>query len=762
MSLKEVKSKLLDQIGFSEEEQEVYFAIQGIGSASLGEISLQTQIPLEELLPIMQELVTRGYLKKVEGKINRYIALEPFLKGFLFVEKEFQNDMIGIENSLINCFEGSYEGLDRRVEEFKEKVPPIFDEITEELRNANEKLKMDLSDALYRHADKVSKLEGDFDQILEEGFEKIHNALANEFNHLEGTIGVILREETERANERAEKFEELTNKTIQEMTGILDKAVDEYEATVPEEVKDILKENKEEISSLQKKVKETTKEHLDKLKKALKDYEKQFFQILSDASKGYKEVIKNYKEGTHTIFEEGEEKVSKSVEQLTSTIGKNVDSLSEEALELKENIDEISQIGRLRKPSPELVEEILNRADKINSLSQEIKDTYEEVLTAYQEDLIKGFEELIEASDKQLTNQLKEGTKQLKELKTKLSSNWTATAKDYDKALRNEVKDVLKEAHPRISNTAELALDTVINHLKNLKETHTKELLPLREVVLSDVQDLLENLFIDSSKKLRLYSETNERNLQTINDIHKEEKFQFLNKIQQTLSRPKIITSEMIGEYTSHLDSHLTDLEKKQNAILEILDEVTAEFLKEAKDGLTSSSNEISNRIAALLYKVNETKNYLQEITDAIDEVVPVPRPHSLIVYGDTNVINAIHDILLRTKSTCTIVAPTIDDTLFELLKKRISVRVRVRILADLDSFEDEALITALKEQGNITLWQYTGRDFYAVTRDGAEVLLAPLTQDGELTAFLTEQEALVRAIQQIINASFMARAREL
>ena len=185
-------------------------------------------------------------------------------------------------------------------------------------------------------------------------------------------------------------------------------------------------------------------------------------------------------------------------------------------------------------------------------------------------------------------------------------------------------------------------------------------------------------------------------------------------------------------------------------------------FLTTLKDSFTNSSNEISSRLAGIIYKVNETKTYLQEITESVDQIIPVPKPHSIIIYGNTNSMTAIYDMLLRTISTCTIVLPTIDQNLVDLLTKQISKRVRIRVLADIDPFRDEALIAALKEQGNITIWQYTMRDFYAVTRDGAEVLLAPTTRDGELTSFVTEQDALVRAIQQIINASFMARSKEI
>ena len=65
MSLKNVQSSLLSQIGFSEQEQQVYLTIMGIGNASLGEVYLQTGIQLDDLQQVIQDLTNRGYLKKI-------------------------------------------------------------------------------------------------------------------------------------------------------------------------------------------------------------------------------------------------------------------------------------------------------------------------------------------------------------------------------------------------------------------------------------------------------------------------------------------------------------------------------------------------------------------------------------------------------------------------------------------------------------------------------------------------------------------------
>jgi sugar-specific transcriptional regulator TrmB len=762
MSLKNVQSSLLNQIGFNEQEQQVYLTVLGIGNASLGEMYLQTGIQLDDLQQIVQDLTNRGYFKKIEGKINRYIAVEPFLKGFLFVEKEFQNDIINIENSLINVFDSSHTELVQKMDEFKASITPIYDNIVEELRTSNEQLKMELTNSIYRHSDKIANLAEDFDLMLTDGFSKTFLSISNELSNLSNEISVILRDESDKATERLQKFDQLTNKTIQDMLTPLDNALIHYQATVPDKIKTILDENKSEISNLQKNVKSITKFSLKEISDAIKTFEKGMNEVVTYSLNSYSKVITDYKKSANDLINSEKEKIAPAITKLLDEVGKNIDKLSVEASNLKANVDEIAKAGLLKRPDPAVVQEAKERSDVIDTISQKIKGAYDEVLKVYQKNIMGGIETLLKNNDKMLDSELKSGSDQIKQLKVKLASDWSKIAKNYEKDLNDAVTDVLKETNPKITSTSKEAFEVTLKNVQELKDNMAANLSPLREIIYTDLEDALENLFLNSSKRLRMHNDSNNKALETLRHLTDDMKFAFKSQVQEELSKPKMIASEMISEYTSTLDNYLTTLNRDQTATLTTISQAAEKFLNTIKDSFTSSSTEISNRLAGIIYKVNETKTYLQEITNSVDEIIPVPRPHSIIIYGNQNSMNSIADMLLRTKSTCTVVVPTLDQNLVDLMTKQISKRVRIRVLADIDPFRDEALIATLKEQGNITIWQYTMRDFFAVTRDGAEILLAPVTRDGELTSFVTEQDALVRAVQQIINASFMARSKEI
>jgi hypothetical protein len=542
----------------------------------------------------------------------------------------------------------------------------------------------------------------------------------------------------------------------------LDDSIVEFNATVPEELKAILSDHRSEVSALQKTIKDTTKTNLKELGTTIKEVESELTNLLTEAVNGYTETINNYKKASKEIIETEKDKIDDVVLKLAETIGNDIDLLAKESASLKENIDLIASAGLMRKPDPAVVQQAKESADKIDAVSKKIKSAYDDALNVYKKGIIEGIQALIKTNDSELAKQLKDGSSKIKALKTKFSTKWNAIAKQNEKDITDSLKDVFKEINPKITKLSKESLNNIQKHVDTLKAKHTEILVPLRDVIFADLEDCLENLFLDTTKRLRLHNDSNNKALDTIRYLTDDMKFAFKSQVQEELNKPKTIASEMISEYTGTLDAYLTTLNRDQTATLDTIGSAAEEFLTNLKDSYTTSSNEISNRLAAIIYKVNETKTYLQEITNSVDQIIPVPKPHSMIIYGNQNSMTAISDMLIRTKSTCTIVIPTITQEIVDLLTKQISKRVRIRVLADIDPFRDENLIAAMKEQGNITIWAYPMRDFYAVTRDGAEVLLAPVTREGELTSFLTEQDALVRAIQQIINASFMARSKEV
>lgn len=80
----EESKKILELLGIGDVQLQVYLGLIAIGSGTLGEISIISGIDILQTRQALNELEKQNYINSVhtETSITRYIALEPFLKGF--------------------------------------------------------------------------------------------------------------------------------------------------------------------------------------------------------------------------------------------------------------------------------------------------------------------------------------------------------------------------------------------------------------------------------------------------------------------------------------------------------------------------------------------------------------------------------------------------------------------------------------------------------------------------------------------------------
>ena len=85
-------------------------------------------------------------------------------------------------------------------------------------------------------------------------------------------------------------------------------------------------------------------------------------------------------------------------------------------------------------------------------------------------------------------------------------------------------------------------------------------------------------------------------------------------------------------------------------------------------------------------------------------------------------VITHISDMIIRTKSTITIVLPELEENIINTLLT-VKPKIRVHLIAGLDMEADIEKIKKLLQKGNIRVWERTERDFLGCARDNEEVL---------------------------------------
>ena len=74
---------IIDILGLSEDEQGVvYINLLSLGMATLGQLSLVSGIDFIQTQEALNVLIGSNLVKRIPGKVGRYIALQPFLKAF--------------------------------------------------------------------------------------------------------------------------------------------------------------------------------------------------------------------------------------------------------------------------------------------------------------------------------------------------------------------------------------------------------------------------------------------------------------------------------------------------------------------------------------------------------------------------------------------------------------------------------------------------------------------------------------------------------
>ena len=157
MSLKEVSSDYLRARGLSESEILVYSTVLGLGNATIGEINLAIKMELPEIYVQIKQLEEIGYVKKLPGKVPRYIAMEPFLKDYAQLSSEVKLGLLSIKDN-----------FHTQINEFNTKIKTVVPQLSDfcELEKNNK------VDAL---AKKYDLLENNLNQMIDNSFQQMQH-----------------------------------------------------------------------------------------------------------------------------------------------------------------------------------------------------------------------------------------------------------------------------------------------------------------------------------------------------------------------------------------------------------------------------------------------------------------------------------------------------------------------------------------------------------------------------------------------------------
>jgi len=161
-----------------------------------------------------------------------------------------------------------------------------------------------------------------------------------------------------------------------------------------------------------------------------------------------------------------------------------------------------------------------------------------------------------------------------------------------------------------------------------------------------------------------------------------------------------------------------------------------------------------------------ENENKLNEINQKAANIEPLGESGTWHVVGTKALLESIIDAMRRVKSTITIITPTVEPKILEALSEVAYLKKSVRFLYtttwDLATFGP--IIQKMKVLGNIQFRNLkNANDFYAVSRDGEEIVLCPRAKKEEdLIAIVSVQDGYAQIFSSFIYPIFQANSRPI
>lgn len=216
----------------------------------------------------------------------------------------------------------------------------------------------------------------------------------------------------------------------------------------------------------------------------------------------------------------------------------------------------------------------------------------------------------------------------------------------------------------------------------------------------------------------------------------------------------------------SMLEKHKAEYNENATNLQQDLSKTIETNIQDTKDAIADFTLNFMNAIDTGFENAEENEMVLTDIKNAAMQVVPLGNSATWHVFGTKALLGSIIAAMHRTKSTITIVTPSVEPKILEALSQVAYMKKSARFLYttswDMATFGE--IVQKMKVLGNIQFRNLkNANDFYAVSRDGEEIVLCPQAKDEkDLIAIVSVQEGYAQIFGSFIYPIFQANSRPI
>lgn len=261
---------------------------------------------------------------------------------------------------------------------------------------------------------------------------------------------------------------------------------------------------------------------------------------------------------------------------------------------------------------------------------------------------------------------------------------------------------------------------------------------------------------------------------QEINEIDND----YLKQIQDLTTA----TADQVNEITSnHAAGFQTDATDMEKTLLELatqhqadyetnantLNENFAKKSDESESIITNRLNAANNDMAKVFQESEartlERAKILRAVWQEVTNILPIQGMLTWPIVTREAIIEYVKDMLLRTKSTVSVIVPSFEDLPYDALMQTPATR-RVIIATKILATQRDR-VQQMLDKGNIQIRQRPEADIFACARDGEEILIAPIYEGmnpEEYVAIVSQQDAFAKQFHELLGPMWMSRAQKI
>ncbi|MFX1236402.1 MAG: hypothetical protein ACFE8P_01635, partial [Promethearchaeota archaeon] len=767
MSLKELTKNVFTRYGFTEDDINIYLVYLRVPRATMSEVYMTLEeshaYEYEKIEGITTSLVEKGFLKRIEGIVPRFIPLEPYFELFTKESELFRGEISKIKDAILADQSSRFEKLesiqDKSLTEVdttvKKQINDFFQD--SDSKNANKKDRIDKSTE--RLTTTLKTLESELQGTIEKDF----NELKTDIDELDTALTVIKDAQNTQSKTLEANTHKIHDSLNTELKNISEAFVSDNEIAINGTkdnlntlINDLLSDFGKRVSDLDSELKKDLDEHVERHKDTANDLKPRMEQILEKYLERMNKVTEDLKERISRLLDEQKIHVKSTSDSLQTNLKSLVEdrhrTLAEQCTSFKSNSKTlvnnlIEQANRFSDFSEDMakkgffwvgkkkkykarheitIRDIIQIVESLRPNFNNITDDYVEETRSTTEQIKADVTDVMTKENNALANETNELNKKAQEtIDAQLSSLATDLASEVDTTLQSGVKDCsdttikLKDSLEKSLKTHHTQYKSAINGHKDDTLRHYSE---FDNVIKNKNGNWVRNVdqkFTQSKRgisteiegqinKLNEYKAKHEK---LINDRQAKIRSDFdgskqntSQKIDSEISLWNNESADMNTNLSNMLEDHKSKYETNALTLQESLSNTTRDTIQNVKDAIADFTLQFMNSIDDANEIAEENESKLTDIHQASSNIPEYAQITTWPIVGRDALLNCIKDAIYRVKSSIIIVMPIVEPDILQVISQYAYQKKAVRFLVtshwDIQAYGD--IINKMKVLGNI------------------------------------------------------------